>query len=162
MTREQLSTPEMRTQIFFDRPAGLVVGELAEHVYEKDEGKVMVSDGQAKTLQIATPEGDRSYKITLAQDYPETEAIRVWKGKRAEQIRSLAPGETITYRSRAGELTFVKTRGADNILLRGLEDLTSGKKIQSPTEVTRTLGLSHGDGGRLTVAGEDQLRFEKI
>lgn len=162
MTREQLGAPEMRTHVFFDRPADLVVGDFTEGVYEKHDGKVTVTKGQAKILEAGGPEGDRAYRITLAEAYQETEAIRVWKGRRAEQIRALAPGETVTYRSRAGELTFVKTRGADNILIRGLEDVGTGKKIQTPTEVSRTLGLSHGDEGRFTFTAEGRLRLERL
>ncbi len=152
-------TPEIRTARFFGRPADLVVSEFAAGVYEKDGDKVTITAGKAKILQIDTAEGLKDYRVELAEAYLEQNATRIWKGKRAAEIHSLNPGETITYRSRSGELTFIKTTEADNILIRGLTELGTERAIITPSEVTKTLGLTHGATGRLTFVEKDRFRF---
>ncbi|OGE64621.1 hypothetical protein A3I48_00250 [Candidatus Daviesbacteria bacterium RIFCSPLOWO2_02_FULL_36_7] len=153
------NTVEIKTRTFFSRPADIVVSELAANIYGKDEGKVTFVSGQAKIIKVETPEGVKNYRIAVAESYLEQEASPIWKGKRAEQIRGLAAGETITYRSRSGELTFIKTTGADNILIRGLKEVETGQDIINASEVTRTLGLNPGATGRLTLVDNDHLRF---
>lgn len=161
MTNEQTRNLEL-TMIFFDRSVDKVVSEFADEVYRKIEGKVVISEGKGKKLSVFTESGERNYKIVQAEPYSEQEPTLVWKGKRSHQIRSLGAGETITYASRSGKLTFVKTRGADNILIRKLKDLETGQVIENPTQVTNVLGLSHGDEGRLEFVGQDSFVFKRL
>lgn len=165
MGKEQLKTPEERTRVFFDRSSDAVVDELSSRIYSAREGErpeIVKGKGKGKELTVFTSEGEKIYKITLAQAYLETDAIRVWKGKRMQQIKLLAPGEVVGYNSRAGKLTFIKTRGAENIQIRELTEIGTDKKTKNSTEVTEMLGLSHGEEGRLTFVDENRLRFEKI
>lgn len=155
------NTVEIKTRTFFGRPADIVVPELAANVYGKDGGKVTLTPGQAKIIEVETPEGARNYRVEVAEAYFEQEATPIWKGKRAEQIRGLAGGETITYRSRSGELTFVKTRGADNILIRELVEVETNERVPNASKVTKTLGLNPGATGRLTLVDSNHLRFTR-
>lgn len=157
-----INIQELETRRFFERPADIVVSELSARVYEKDGDQVQISDGQAKIIQVDTPEGAKNYRITSAEAYFAREATRIWKGRRSAEINALAPGEAITYRSRSGELTFIKTVGADNILLRGLEDTESGQRLNNPTEVSQALGLTHRQEGRLSLVEQDRFRFVRI
>lgn len=147
---------------FFSRPVGTVATEFATGIYDRKNKSVTATGNPGKILQVSTPEGDKQFRVTVVEPYLENDATLIWKGKRAEEIRDLASGETITYRSRSGELTFIKTTEADNILIRRLEEVGTGLKIATASEVTKILGLTQREIGRLTLIEGDQFRFVKV
>ncbi|QQG44655.1 MAG: hypothetical protein HYW86_01955 [Candidatus Roizmanbacteria bacterium] len=153
---------EARTHAFFDRSAADVAEDMAERVYERIEDKVTYREGRAKILQVSTTEGQKQYVIAVAEPYSAANPNRVWKGKRLDEIKASKPGDIEVYGYRAGILPFGTAKGGDNVLIRELRDLETNEQIKSPTAVARVLGLVHGDRGKLTFSGENQLRFERI
>lgn len=153
-------TPEERTQAFFRRPTQTVVADLAERVYERNVKEEYWQEGSAKLIQINTPDGLRTFRITAAEACPEASATAIWRGKRANEIRELPTAATVTYQSRAGEMTFIKTQGADNIALRALEDMQTGERFKNAKQVTRALGLNVGGINHLMLVSETLLRLE--
>lgn len=147
---------------FFSRSVGTVATEFAAGIYDRKNKSVTATGNPGKIMQVSTPEGDKQFRVTVVEPYLENDATLIWKGKRAEEIRDLASGETITYRSRSGELTFIKTTEADNILIRRLEEVGTGLKIATASEVTKILGLTQREIGRLTLIEGDQFRFVKV
>lgn len=162
--RESMSQPELEVEAFFNRPSEEVVGNLSEKAYDVVYGVVEIRDGtnSPKTIVVSTPEGDKEYKVALAQAYSEDDPGRIWKGIRLAQIRAMPPGGVVVYRARSGTLPFVKTRGGDNILIRELENVGTGEKLTNPTAVASVFGLSHREEGRLSFSGPNTLRFERI
>ncbi len=159
MVQERL---EAKTLAFFNRPAQEVALELAQRAYTADQKEKQAKNGQPKEVQIPTEEGDRSYKVLLAQAYAENDAMQTWKGKRLQQIRTLTPGQIITFRSRVGILSFIKTTAGENILIRAVENTETGEKFETATKVSNLLGLSHGEIGRLRFTNGSKLRFERL
>lgn len=147
---------------FFNRPVETVADEFSVGIYNHKTKKVVATGNPGRIVVVTTPEGDKQYRVTVVEPYLEQEASPIWKGKRADEIRNLADGELISYNSRSGELTFIKTTGADNILIRGLEEIGTGLKITTASEVTRKLGLSQREIGRLTLVEGNQFRFAKV
>jgi hypothetical protein len=151
---------ELKTLMFFDRPSDAVAPDLSERVMEKDDNKqITYSDGKAKIIRIKTQEGEKRFKVKLVEPYLEVEAMQVWKSKRLERIRSLQPGEIVCFNFRGAVLSFIKTRGGDNILLRVLEDLDTGDVISTPTAVSALLGLTHDAEAKLTYVDEESFVF---
>lgn len=161
MEQEQPKSPEERTTAFFDRPSIDVAQELSERVYLFGLRKGQFPKGDAKTILISTPEGEKRYKITVTEPYAEEGVNRVWKGTRLQKIRSLQPGEVIAFQYRAAILSFIKTVGGGNILIREIEDEESQEKTKSPTQVSQKLGLAHGQEGRLVYQENDVLEFRR-
>lgn len=159
--RELPIGPDQQTVAFFDRPVRDVVGELTERVYIVDTPRKSMPIGTPKVITLSTSEGEKNYRVTLAEPYGEEDASPVWSGKRLAQIKSLKAGGVVAFKSRVGTLSFIKARGGENIQIRELEDIATGKKTRSSTEVTRILGLSHGQEGKLSISGEGHLRFER-
>lgn len=147
---------------FFNRPVGTVATEFAAGIYDRKTKSVTATGNPGKIMQVATAEGDKQFKVTSVEPYLEADASPIWQGKRADEIRALTGGETITYNSRSGKLTFIKTMGADNILIRGLEEVGTGLKINTASEVTKALDLSQREVGRLTLVEDDQFRFARV
>lgn len=146
---------------FFNRSVGAVATEFAAGIYDRATKSVTATGNSGKIMQVSTPAGDKEFRVTVVEPYLEGDATPIWKGKRADEIRALAAGETITYRSRSGELTFIKTTEADNILIRGLEEIGTGLKIITASEATRVLDLTQREIGRFTLVEGDQFRFVK-
>lgn len=162
MSSEQQITLEDQTSAFFDRPASEVVRELSETVYIYGKNKRDFPTGQAKTILLETPTGEKSFKITLAELYTEEDLEALLLMERLQKLRSMQRGGIIAFPYRVGTLSFIKTRGGENILIRELEDIQTGKKTKNPTEVTRILGLASRQEGKLTYLGGDKLKFEKV
>lgn len=157
MSIEQI---DHETLAFFNRPAADVVADIAERVYIVDTPKALFPEGRAKTLVIGGEHGGERFKITLAEPYSEDDASQVWQGSRLERIKGLQPGGIVAFTFRSGTLSFIKTTNGDNVLLHGLVDLTSGDQLVKPTQVSKKLGLSHGEEGQLTVR-QDEIIFSK-
>jgi hypothetical protein len=153
---------ESPTHAFFNRSAEEVIVDLTERIYEPDTRSHDFARGNSKTIVVKNPQGETSFRITLAQKYSENDPNKTWKGSRLEKIRSLAPGEVIAFNFRASSLSFIKTAGGDNILIIELQDVDSGERTTSPTHVTKILGLHHIQEGRLTSMGRGLLRFQKL
>ncbi len=151
-----------KTLIFFDRPSNNVALELAQKTYSSAQKPGEAEDGTPKEIQITVGEEEAVFKVVLAQSYLESDANRIWKTRRLQQLKELLPGDIQTFRSRAGLLSFIKTTGGDNILLRRLEDVLTGEQINSATEISKLLGLSHNERGRLRFIDDNRLRFEKV
>lgn len=147
---------------FFNRPVETVASKFSVGIYDHETKKVVATRNPGKIVVVTTPEGDKQYRVTVVEPYLEQEASPIWKGKRADEIRNLADGESITYNSRSGKLTFIKTTGADNILIRGLEEIGTGFKMTTASEVTKTLGLGPREIGRFTLIEGDKFRFVKV
>lgn len=147
---------------FFNRSVGTVATEFAAGIYDHKTKSVTTTGNPGKIMQISTPEGNKQFRVTVVEPYLEDDATPIWKGKRANEIRALAAGETITYRSRSGELTFIKTIEADNILIRGLKEIETGREIATASEVTRALGLIQREIGRFTLVEDNKFRFIKV
>lgn len=159
MTERIRTEPDETTRSFFDRQVDEVAVNLGDRVYRKVNGVVVLSEGRGKILVVPTPEGDQEYQITCVEAYDFENAAPIWKGKRAAEIRDLFGGDTITYRTRSGTLTFAKVQEANNILIRGMENLSTGEKLQNATQVSNALGVTPGDIGRLAVVDQDRFRF---
>lgn len=149
------------TRKFFSKPASEVVAKIAERYYLADQKIKDAVPGKAKDLIIPTDEGERTFRILLAQAYAENDANQTWKGTRIQEIRSLTPGEIIAYGTRAGVLPFIKTIDGDNILLRVLEDIATKEKVETATAIAKILGLKHKNVGRLKLI-DDRLKFERV
>ena len=161
MSGERPITPELFTEFFFNRPAEIVVADLAAQVYGIENDHTVIQEGNPKLLQLALDVGIKTYRIMTAQAYQQVNTAKIWKGKRAEQINKLPSGGVVTYKSRASELTFIKTSGADNILLRQLEDIETGEVIPNATGVSQALHVTHGDTGRLLFENGSKLILTK-
>src|SRR3990167_6822874 len=149
MEREKQEPIDKKTDRFFSRQAEIVVREFADMVYEPDKPRGQYERGKSKVLIIGSQRKEKSYRVVLAEAYGEEDATRVWQRGRLERLRSLPPGGVVAFAFRASTLSFIKTKGGENILIRELEDVETGEKLKSPTEVTRILGLTHGEEGRL-------------
>lgn len=154
-----MAVGQRETEAFFGRPVETVAKEFAAGLYNHKTKLVTPTGNPGKTIVVSTPEGDKEYRVTAVEPYLEVNATLIWQGKRAEEIRNLSAGETITYNSRSGQLTFIKTEGADNIWIYGLEEAGTRKATTNPSEVTKTLGLVSRDIGRLTLVEGDRFRF---
>lgn len=156
-----MAIEQRETEAFFGRPVQIVAREFAVGLYDHKTKLVTPTGNPGKTVVVSTPEGDKEYRVTIVEPYLEVNATLIWQGKRAQEIRDLSAGETITYNSRSGKLTFIKTTGADNIWICGLEEVGTGeaKAKTTPSEVTKTLGLVSRDIGRLTLIEGDRFRF---
>lgn len=152
---------EFKNDKFFRRSVEVVAQELSERIYDRSIHLAVKTNNPGKIIRISTPEGDRDFKIAVAEPFLELDATPIWKGKRAEKLRQLNPGETITFRSRSGVLTFIKTEGADNIFLHTLENLATKQKIGA-SRISGLLGLSSGDTGRLSFIENDQFEFIRL
>lgn len=163
MERKNKPSPEWkRTNSFFKRPADAVARDIAKRVYDPEKKKSEFVEGNPKVVIVDTPLGETRYRITLAEPYLEQEAGKVWQTARLEKIKALASGEVIAFTFRSSSLSFIKTVGGDNVLLRELENMETGEKTKSPTEVTKILGLSHDQEGRLTNLGRGVLKYERL
>lgn len=160
MSRERLSDPEIQTpeQRFFGQSVEIVAAQLGEQVVIKQGEQTNLVPGQAKTLII----NGKSYTISLVEPYSTEKANPAWKNK-IPIIQTMSSGTVFCYKHRRGVLTYIKAgEKADNVLLRELEEIASGKKTKTPSEVTRLLGLEHGKQGRLHFSPDlSELRFER-
>lgn len=166
MESRQQAPAEVTTRAFFDQPASTVAVNLARYVYSRaSDGTVTYKQGKAKTIIVDTPEGQKEYRIEVAEPYSAATPNKAWRGVRAAEIEALEPGMIIVYPYRVGQLPFGVCHGADNVLIRELVDVATDRKIETPTAVTRVLGLTpdkQHNKGRLTFSGENKFRFEKI
>jgi|GEM_PF-3427013 len=150
------------TQSFFHRPAHDVVRELSERVYIRGDDPVRFPFGNAKVLPIDIGEGLRDYKITLAEAYSEEDVVAVGQKGRLPILQGMISGEVIAFPYRSARLSFIKTINGENILIREIEDLATGKRTRTATEVTNILGLSQESWGKLTLLEDGMLHFTQI
>ena len=99
MSGERPITPELFTEFFFNRPAEIVVADLAAQVYGIENDHTVIQAGNPKLLQLALDEELKTYRIMTAQAYQQINATKIWRGKRSEQIDKHPPGGVVTYRS---------------------------------------------------------------
>ena len=153
---------EAQTHALFSGPSTEVVNRIAAHVYELTEHGVVYSEGSPKVMIVPTPEGDKRLQIEVAEAYLEIEASKLWRGRRRSIIRGLEPGEMVSFNSRSGVLSFVKTQDGDNIMLRSLVDIDSGDRYVTPTAVSELLGMEHDHQARLMLTPTGELQFTKV
>lgn len=154
-------TPEEKTISFFDRPANEVVRDLSERIFIKGVPKRDLPQGTPMAITVMTEEGIEKFKITLAEPYAGNDANRIWKKSRSEVLKDLEPGTVVVFSYRDGILPFISTQGADNILIRELQNTGTGDRVVNPTNVAKVLGLSHGDSGKLNFTSGDELKFTR-
>ena len=112
--------------------------------------------------ELASAAEEMGYRGVLAEAYGEEDATRVWQRGRLERLRSLPPGGVVAFAFRASTLSFIKTKGGENILIREVEDVETGGRLKTPSEVSKLLGLSHGDEGRLVNVGRGVFKFQRL
>lgn len=162
MSEETLrTTEEERSAAFFDRIALAVAVEISERVFILGLAEGRFPKGAPKVIRIPGAGGDKSFKVTLVEAYTEEDMEALGLYSRLEKIRSMRSGEVVAFAYRAGLLSFIKTRGGENILIRELEDFESGERTRSLSQVTKTLGLEKGEMGKFIFDGEN-LTFSKI
>ena len=162
MEREKQEPIDKKTDRFFSRQAEIVVREFADMVYEPDKPRGQYERGKSKVLIIGSQRKEKSYRVVLAEAYGEEDATRVWQRGRLERLRSLPPGGVVAFAFRASTLSFIKTKGGENILIREVEDVETGGRLKTPSEVSKLLGLSHGDEGRLVNVGRGVFKFQRL
>jgi hypothetical protein len=151
---------ELKTKVFFDRPAGTVAGELADRVFQKDVPETVTGNG--KIIEIETNDGVQKWRVTVAESYSGDTPGKVWSGKRSNQIGNMESGGIITYSYRGrATLSFIKTKGIDNILIRGMINTKTEQVAATPTQVSQVLGLSVQQEGRVTFSPNGNLRFTR-
>ena len=147
---------EEATRAFFDRPAEEVAAEISTF-WMNHENRSEVHQGQGKILAIVTPFGTRRlFRISQVYVYSNEYTFNRWPSSRAPEIDSMQPGELISYVSRSATLTFIKTRGAENIQLDHLwEEDKYGDPLRNPDSelgssgVAKVAGLGHKDRSHL-------------
>lgn len=160
MSVERLPQGEVQNraqeQEFFTRRVDLTATRLSEKVLLSKDSTPATVEGQAKMLVV----NNKVYKITLVEPYFTENANPAWE-KKIETIAAMDPGTVFCYHHRVGVLTFIKAgTQADNILIRALQELETGKKTKNSTEVTRILGLKSGETGKLSFTEQKTLKFE--
>ncbi len=162
MPIEKLTNPtEYATRAFFDRPANVVVGQLAERVFVDGRPAGSLPYGDPLIIQVGDGETNREYRITEAEAYTPNEASHQWKGKRLAKLERMQPGEVVAFNHRGQFLSFIKTTGGENVFIRGLEDVETGQRFDSAHHVTTILGLQPWEDGRLVLVDEERARFER-
>ena len=146
---------------FFDRPGIEVAADLAAHWYThiptKEKIKPEIHDGQAKILAIETSTGVQGFSIAEVVLYTQEETVARWKDSRATEIDHLDPGEIICYGFRGIVNTFIKSRGAENLMISSLrqvdhmgDPLLENDAEFSSSKVAPMAGLKHKSQGLLT------------
>ncbi len=150
---------------FFDRPATEVAPEISDSWIEHDR-RPIVSEGKGKILALVTQGGTaRFFRIKEVYTYTNEYTYDRWPNSRGPEIDSMQPGDLITYVSRASTLTFIKTRGAENIQFSHLEEVNRfGDPVRNDNSelnasgVAKVTGLTHKDRSHLeylNFRGED-------
>lgn len=159
MNPERSCSPENQNpeEAFFGRAVNIVAAQLSKQIMINQGGEINYVSGEAKTLLV----GGKTYKISLVEPCYTEKANRAWKNK-IPAITAMEPGTVFCYKHRLGILTYIKAGGrADNILIRELEDVQTGKKTKNPSEATRIFGLEHEKQGQLRYFPDrGELRFE--
>lgn len=154
-----MTTEQQRTEIrrFFDRPGQEVASELSSywfnHSYPSEPHR-----GQAKVLGLQSEAGIRFFTIDEMRLFEDSYTRDRWPKSRSLAIASLDPGEVIAFMSQGQHvLTFIKTQGAENIMLQTLKEVDrfgdplAGKEhTLTASNVARIVGLRHGMRGQLT------------
>ena len=93
----------------------------------------------------------RRFRIEEVILYSDEYTLKRWPNSRGPEISLMKPGGVIGYKFHRTVLTFIKTRGAENIMLSSLTPVNSfGEasldKVGSvlPGAIAQTIGLQHG------------------
>lgn len=167
MASERSLNGQEAIRTFFDRSASDVAAEISTS-WVNHENRAEVNQGQGKILALVTPAGtSRFFRINHVIVYSNEYTYRRWPKARGPEIDSMQSGDLISYVSRAGILTFIKTRRAENIQFSQLEEVDRfGDPIRNndselaASGVAKVVGLGHKDRSHLELLnfrGEDAL-----
>lgn len=133
----------------FNRPGEVVCSEFSR-TWSRHQNRQEVFEGQAAVLGVQTPLGVGYYKVEGVILYDDEYTRGRWPRSRGPEIAALNPGDVIGYSFHRSILTFVKTQGAENIMLSLIQEInrfgdpTPGEDaLVSAGKIGWLIGLGH-------------------
>lgn len=162
-------------QEFYGRPATEVAPELAErwsiHQVVDTAGKPIIYEGQGRLVGLQVGKGVKLYMPRLVEVYSHDYTMGRWPKSRGLEIDRLQPGELVAYGFRGTVCVYIKTQGAENIMVKALAEVDhQGKSLEGldyllrASQIAPTLGLGHQGRGQISAyehAGHKLFLFHK-
>lgn len=136
---------------FFDRPADQVAKDFSRR-YMWHEARSEIFEGAGGILGLETDSGVRYFSVEQVVLYSDEYTRERWRYSRAPEIAQMEAGEVIGYIFRGNRiLTFIKTQGAENIMLDQLREvdrfgtplMIGDEGLTKPTQIAPMIGLGH-------------------
>lgn len=111
--------------------------------------------------EVVVP-GKGSFWVSEIQTFPRLEG-RFWQplSKFGRRITDMLPGEVELFKAR-GNIPVVKAEGVSHLVLRGLENITTGELIPNASRVSEVLGLQNNEDRGVFQVVEDRIEFRRV
>lgn len=149
-------------QEFYGRSATEVCPQLAErwsvHQVVDTAGKPIINTGKGHLVGLQVGSGVKLYIPRLLEVYSHDYTMERWPNSHGPEIERMQPGEIVAYGFRGVVCIYIKTQGAENIMVKALagvdyqgKSLAGNEQLLTSSKIAPTLGMRHGDHGQISV-----------